>query len=113
MTTFELRKTEKIIVHELIEMEQVGFVNMILNNHKDNAIWANGMLMYVVPMEPSDEMLHAIRDGQEEHIYAIYYVEKSDYFTELQSTNGMKISVTAAEGKIFNELVAWIREVTQ
>jgi len=109
MTVFELYQTDKIIIHDAVLMDEKHFVNMILNNHKDNAIWCNGLMLYLVAHPTTDAMVENMRDGNEEHILAVYFARKEEYTDTVKSENGMQITLTFAASVYIHDLAKWLQ----
>lgn len=111
MTEFELRETKKIIIHDLTKMHIDNFTTMIINNHRDTAMWCNGIVMYIVPTPTTDAIIEALRDGIEEHILSVVWSEFPTYSDHIKGVGGMKVSLTnASSGTFMSDLTQWIKE---
>ena len=110
MTEFELRETKNLIVHDLTKMNITDFTTMILNNHRDTAMWWDEIVMYIVPAPTTDDMIHAMRDGLEEHLLSVVWAEFPQYQEHIKGVGGMKVSLTKASANLTQNLVKWIKE---
>lgn len=109
MTEFELRETKKIIIHDLTKMTINNFTTMIINNHRDNAMWWDEIVMFIIPASTTKAMIEALRDGEEEHILSIMWSELRTYSDHIKGIGGMKVSLTYANSKFISNLTKWIK----
>lgn len=110
MTEFEFRRTEKVIVHDLSEMNLEQFTTMILTNHKHTAMWSEGLLMFIIPSPTTDPMIESMRDGKEEHLLSVMWCKYDVYENEIPGIGGMKIGVVEAVSPFISELARWIKD---
>lgn len=110
MMEFELRKTKKVIIHDLTKMSIESFTTMILNNNRFNCIWSEGIVMFIIPSPNTDAMIEAARDGTEEHLLSVVWAELPEYQEELKGDKNLIVSVTNAPSKILSELAKWTKE---
>lgn len=108
---FRLLETKEFVVHDLVEMPQSDMTSMILNNHKDNAIWCDGLMLFIIPFPAFDSLTDLAALGTEEHLLAVYYCHQTNYLELIKSQNGMGITLTKAHSKVIKNLVAWIKEL--
>jgi len=110
MTEFELRRTEKLIVHELVQMNLNQFTTTLLANQRSTAVWSEGILIFMVPLPNTDAIIESFRDGKEEHLMTVLWCKYDDYQNEITGIGGMKIGVIEAGSHLVSELAKWIKE---
>jgi len=110
MTEFELRRTEKVIVHDLSEMNIKQLTTMILTNHKDTVMWSEGLLLFIIPSPTTDAMIESMRAGKEEHLLSVIWCKHDVYQNEIAGIGGMKIGVVEVVSPFISKLAKWIKE---